>query len=91
MSLWARALRAIIHLYQGWSRSRLPRCRYVPSCSEYAAEAIEVHGAWRGTGLALQRVGRCRPGGGLGADPVPEARRMPDTSDVLGRETQRVG
>lgn len=46
-------------------------CRHVPSCSEYAREAIARHGALRGTALALRRVGRCHPLGTAGADPVP--------------------
>jgi putative membrane protein insertion efficiency factor len=49
-------------------------CRYYPTCSVYAYEAIERYGAWRGTGMALRRVLRCRPGGGFGYDPVPEER-----------------
>ncbi|HLH55571.1 MAG TPA: membrane protein insertion efficiency factor YidD [Verrucomicrobiae bacterium] len=48
-------------------------CRYVPSCSAYALEAITVHGALRGTLLALKRIGRCHPWGGCGHDPVPPA------------------
>lgn len=46
-------------------------CRFTPSCSEYAKQAIEKHGALRGTGLALRRVSRCNPWGGFGYDPVP--------------------
>ncbi len=46
-------------------------CRYQPTCSHYAIEAIEVHGAARGGWLALKRICRCHPWGGLGADPVP--------------------
>ncbi|MCS4504957.1 putative membrane protein insertion efficiency factor [wastewater metagenome] len=49
-----------------------PRCRFLPSCSSYAVEAIERHGPWRGTMLALRRLGRCHPGCPGGLDPVPE-------------------
>jgi putative membrane protein insertion efficiency factor len=48
-------------------------CRFQPTCSEYALEALERHGALRGAWLALCRIARCRPGGGHGYDPVPEA------------------
>ena len=46
-------------------------CRFVPSCSEYAAGCVHAHGAMRGSWLALKRVLRCRPFGGHGLDPVP--------------------
>ena len=48
-----------------------PSCRYYPSCSHYAAEAVERHGPMRGLGLALRRLLRCHPWGGSGYDPVP--------------------
>lgn len=72
----ARAARVLIALIEGYRRLRAGRvspCRFYPSCSEYAAEAIAVHGARRGTWLALRRLGRCRPFGPHGVDLVPLA------------------
>ena len=47
-------------------------CRYQPSCSQYALDALRLHGAFRGSWLAAKRIGRCHPWGGSGYDPVPE-------------------
>jgi putative membrane protein insertion efficiency factor len=62
----------IIGLYQALRSGRPSPCRYWPTCSAYAVDAIERHGAGRGTLLALRRVLRCHPWGGRGVDPVPE-------------------
>ncbi|MCL2749344.1 MAG: membrane protein insertion efficiency factor YidD [Alphaproteobacteria bacterium] len=45
-------------------------CRFTPTCSEYAKQAVEKHGALRGGWMAIKRISRCRPGGGFGYDPV---------------------
>ena len=58
-------------------------CRYAPTCSEYAIDALRSHGAFRGTALAAKRIARCHPWGGSGYDPVPgkEPRDKADESD----------
>ena len=45
-------------------------CRFHPTCSQYALDALEKHGAWRGAWRTIKRIGRCRPGGGSGYDPA---------------------
>lgn len=78
--LLARLALAVLWLYK---RTLSPlfyflgaRCRHAPSCSDYAAEAVRRHGAWRGFWLAFSRLTRCHPFGSHGWDPVPET--LPD-------------
>ncbi len=71
-------LRFAVRGYRYLISPMLPRaCRFHPSCSEYAEEALERHGAWRGTWLATRRVCRCGPWHEGGYDPVPGTRRAP--------------
>ena len=70
----ARLLAALLGVYKRFVSPALPpACRFHPTCSEYAAEAILAHGALKGAGLALRRVLRCHPWGAGGFDPVPPA------------------
>jgi hypothetical protein len=63
----------VARLWQlGPSRILSPSCRYSPSCSQYAIEALERHGAIKGGWLAAKRLLRCHPWGGHGHDPVPD-------------------
>jgi len=62
----------LIQLYQVLTPPALRgACRHHPTCSDYAREAIARHGVWRGSRLALARLGRCHPLGSAGYDPVP--------------------
>ncbi len=78
-------MKAVLWLLRGYKRllSPLlpPACRYVPTCSEYAAEAVEVHGVVRGSLLAGWRLLRCHPLARGGFDPVPVSSfHFPDSS-----------
>lgn len=62
----------IIRFYQGAISPMTPAtCRYQPTCSQYAVEAIQKHGPVKGVWLAIKRIARCHPWGGSGYDPVP--------------------
>lgn len=80
-----RLLIGLVRLYQGaiswWTP---PSCRFVPTCSSYAIEAIERHGGVRGSWLAVRRIARCHPFGGQGFDPVPPRRDSRNESIVCG-------
>ena len=75
-SLAARPLIALVRGYQTVRAGRPSPCRYWPSCSSYAVEALEIHGAVKGLGLATWRIARCNPFGGHGVDPVPEKKTV---------------
>jgi putative membrane protein insertion efficiency factor len=73
--LAARLVLALIGVYRRFISPLMPRhCRYEPTCSAYAAEAISAHGLMRGSWLAVRRIGRCHPWAPGGLDPVPGAR-----------------
>ena len=79
-----RLLMAIVRFYRtAISPLTPPSCRYDPTCSAYALEALERHGALRGSWLAFRRILRCHPWGGSGYDPVPDS-----GSDGSGDEGQ---
>lgn len=61
-----------------------PTCRYRPTCSQYALEALQKHGAIKGTWLTLRRLLRCHPWGGCGYDPVPPPK--PKTKSARARD-----
>lgn len=71
---WLSAvLLALIGVYRRWLSPLLgPRCRFLPSCSAYASEAIQRHGPWKGGWLSLKRLLRCHPFTPCGCDPVPD-------------------
>ena len=74
--MMARAALSLLHGYQrAISPSLGTLCRYEPTCSHYACEAIERFGLLRGGWLTLKRLSRCRPLGGRGYDPVPDSGR----------------
>lgn len=71
ISFGARMVRGPILGYQTVMSGRPSPCRFSPSCSTYAIEALETHGAFKGSALAAWRIARCNPWGGSGWDPVP--------------------
>lgn len=78
----ARVLLAPVHFYRRWISPVLPpTCRFEPSCSAYAVEALTTHGALRGTWLTVWRLARCAPWGRAGYDPVPPRHAAAPSAD----------
>jgi len=81
-----RGILALIRFYRlAFAPMYAGSCRFIPSCSAYAAEAVERHGALRGTTLAIRRLLRCHPFGQHGLDPVPASApsALPPSRDAL--------
>jgi uncharacterized protein len=68
-----------------------PRCRFYPSCSAYALEAVQVHGALRGSWLAMRRLSRCHPFHSGGLDPVPGRDRKQEAATVAVTDVSSAG
>ena len=80
--------RLLVRLVRGYQRrlsplKAAPTCRFTPTCSEYAAQALEQHGAMKGTLLAASRILRCHPLHPGGYDPVPPASAPPASTQHL--------
>lgn len=74
MSPVARLEHLGVRAYRRLTATRPSPCRFDPTCSAYALEALERHGAARGTWLTIRRLLRCHPWGGVGWDPVPDGK-----------------
>src|SRR4029077_1919746 len=78
----ARLLLVVVGVYQSFFSALMPSaCKFYPSCSQYAAEALILHGARRGSWLALRRLSRCHPFTRGGVDLVPDAQITGQTAD----------
>jgi uncharacterized protein len=87
----ATLLKLLVKLYRNTIGITLPNsCRYQPTCSQYALDALNEHGAVRGTWLALKRIARCHPFTAGGYDPVPTRRpRTRDQGQIPGFAPER--
>ena len=80
MTLYDRSVRLAHRAYKLTLSPLIGRhCRYLPTCSDYAAEALIQHGPWRGGWLAARRLCSCHPFGGSGYDPPPPKKAEPET------------
>ncbi|MEZ5930852.1 MAG: membrane protein insertion efficiency factor YidD [Alphaproteobacteria bacterium] len=91
LSLAARGLSVLIHGYRLLISPWIgPRCRFLPTCSDYALDALARHGAIRGGWLTVRRLARCHPFGGSGFDPVPDVVSPPERQGSrLGQDRRR--
>jgi putative membrane protein insertion efficiency factor len=91
-SVAARCLLLLLAFYQRFVGPLLgPHCRFYPSCSSYAVQAVSAHGALRGSWLAVRRLGRCHPFHPGGLDPVPPAHGGKARRTVPARPIARQG
>ena len=78
----------LIRIYQRTISPIFPStCRYSPSCSHYAVEALQTHGLWKGSALVIKRISSCHPWGGSGYDPVPDANK--NTVETPSKEQEK--
>ena len=69
--MFKKLIISLVRFYQKAISPHLPpSCRFQPTCSHYAIEAVQKYGAWKGIKIALKRISRCHPWGGSGYDPV---------------------
>ncbi|MEQ8710022.1 MAG: membrane protein insertion efficiency factor YidD [Rhodospirillales bacterium] len=86
--LISRIMTFPVYLYRYILSPVIPaRCRYLPTCSEYAIEALTLHGPARGMILATKRICRCHPWGGSGYDPVPSVKSRPQAHSCSHRRS----
>ncbi|MBJ32150.1 MAG: membrane protein insertion efficiency factor YidD [Acidimicrobiaceae bacterium] len=86
LGIFARLLLRGVRAYQRAVNGRPTPCRYLPTCSNYALDAVEGHGALRGTVLTVRRLARCHPWGGQGWDPVPRRASSAHPESVLNAD-----
>jgi len=78
----------LIRIYQRAISPLFPSaCRYTPTCSHYTVEALQKHGLWKGSKLAVKRIGSCHPWGGSGYDPVPNTEQ--NTAEKVTDEAKK--
>jgi len=85
--MWIKVVQLPIRFYRKWiSPLKPPSCRFYPTCSAYALEALETHGVAKGTYLAVKRICKCHPFHPGGYDPVPAAKRAAEPTPARGEK-----